>query len=44
LLGGICRPLLLVSCLAYFSTLKFEAIYSSKTSNYFQTRRRYNPE
>jgi hypothetical protein len=35
----------LVSSLAYFSTLKIEAIFSSKTSiDFQQTTRRYIPE
>jgi hypothetical protein len=36
---------MLVSCLAYSSTMKMEATYSSETSVDFQrTKRRYIPE
>jgi hypothetical protein len=36
--------LLLISCLAYSSTLKMEAICSSETSGCLQITRGYNPE
>jgi hypothetical protein len=37
--------LMMVSCLAYYSTLKIEAKCSSETAIYFhQTTRRYIPE
>jgi hypothetical protein len=38
-----CRPLL-VSCLAYPSTLKIKVIYSSETSGFLHTTQHYNPE
>jgi hypothetical protein len=39
-----CRLLLLVSCLAYSSTLKMVEIRSSETSGFLRTRRCYNSE
>jgi hypothetical protein len=42
--GSACRLLLLVSCLAYSSTLKMEAIYSSETSGCLLSTSHNNPE
>jgi hypothetical protein len=42
--NSVCRLLLLVSCLAYSSTLKIEAICSSETLACLRTTRHYNPE
>jgi hypothetical protein len=42
--GKLRRLLLVVSCLAYSSTLKTEAICSSKTSGFVRTVRHYSPE
>jgi hypothetical protein len=39
-----CCLLLLVSCSAYFSTLKIEAIYCADTSGCLPSTRRYNPQ
>jgi hypothetical protein len=39
-----CHLLLLASSLAYFSTLKIEAIFSCETPDSLQTTRPYNPE
>jgi hypothetical protein len=37
-----CRLLLMVSCLAHFSTPKMEAVYSSEMSHCLRTTQRYN--
>jgi hypothetical protein len=40
-----CRLFLVATFLAYFSTLKMEAVRSSETSvNFYQTTRHYIPE
>jgi hypothetical protein len=39
-----CHMLLLVSCLAYSSTVKMGAICSSKTPGFYRTTRRHNSE
>jgi hypothetical protein len=44
LLVSTCCLLLLVSCLAYFSTKKMKVICSSNTLDFLQTRGNYNPE
>jgi hypothetical protein len=39
-----CCPLLVVSCLAKFPTLKMDAICCPETTGFLRTTRRYNPE
>jgi hypothetical protein len=43
-ISSACCLFLLVSCLAYFSTLKTEVIYSSVTPEFLRTAERYKPK